>query len=353
MLDKNQHQIDVNLPGIVRSSSRNFISSHGSSDHAALSSLTTRSGDSPYFDGTKTNISRAPYLLFVASPRCQPIAASSSPFSIALSVAALDLTVTSPREEIGFRRLIHRRSPPTRYYCVHSSHAPTLRLRSSLSQPLRPQVKLHPLTAVASSALVPGHPRRRHLMPRSHCQVLACQPRARDQVWHAPSRPSLYPVPRLGYKLPSAASSTSSCCNLPTASIASPSSLHHTNLMGTIEGGIGRFGCQLAISQTCYDHPGLELPEGLNNKQPTDGKVAFIGSDGLDHHNESTPPMEEGKVEFREEAEGELLEEDIKTVDQEDVPLTLEGDANTEGANSVTIDPLTATPVELKDITIH
>ncbi|RZS05720.1 hypothetical protein BHM03_00036264 [Ensete ventricosum] len=250
MLDKNQHQIDVNLPGIVRSSSRNFISSHGSSDHAALSSLTTRSGDSPYFGGTKTNISRAPYLLFVTSPRCQPIAASSSPFSIALSVAALDLTLT---------------------------------------------MKLHPLTAVASSALVPGHPRRCHLMPRSHCQVLACQPRARDQ----------------------------------------------------------RFGCQLAISQTCYDHPGLELPEGLNNKQPTDGKVAFIGSDGLDHHSESTPPMEEGKVEFREEAEGELLEEDIKTVDQEDVPLTLEGDANTEGANSVTIDPLTATPVELEDITIH
>ncbi|RWV91433.1 hypothetical protein GW17_00046277 [Ensete ventricosum] len=307
MLDKNQHQIDVNLPGIVRSSSRNFISSHGSSDHAALSSLTTRSGDSPYFGGTKTNISRAPYLLFVTSPRCQPIVASSSPFSIALSVAALDLTLTSPREEIGFRRLIRRRSPPTRYSCVHSSHAPTLRLRSSLSQPLRPQVKLHPLTAVASSALVPGHPRRCHLMPRSHCQVLACQPRARDQVWHAPSRPSLYP----------------------------------------------RFGCQLAISQTCYDHPGLELPEGLNNKHPTDGKVAFIGSDGLDHHSESTPPMEEGKVEFREEAEGELLEEDIKTVDQEDVPLTLEGDANTEGANSVTIDPLTATPVELEDITIH
>ncbi|CAL9160245.1 unnamed protein product [Musa hybrid cultivar] len=51
------------LPGIVRSSSRNFLSARGSSGHAAVSSRAAsiaRSGDSPYFVGTK-KCSEDPY----------------------------------------------------------------------------------------------------------------------------------------------------------------------------------------------------------------------------------------------------------------------------------------------------
>ncbi|RWW73446.1 hypothetical protein BHE74_00018695 [Ensete ventricosum] len=53
----------ADLLGIVRSSSRNFLSARGSSGHAALSSraaLIARSGDSPYFVGTK-KCSEDPY----------------------------------------------------------------------------------------------------------------------------------------------------------------------------------------------------------------------------------------------------------------------------------------------------
>ncbi|RRT39008.1 hypothetical protein B296_00035120 [Ensete ventricosum] len=61
MLDKNQHQIDADLPGIVWSSSHNFISSRGSSLLQIHWQLDIKrcscSPDAIFFSGTDNSLS--------------------------------------------------------------------------------------------------------------------------------------------------------------------------------------------------------------------------------------------------------------------------------------------------------